>query len=357
MDASRLKAMDARSICVIKPSALGDVVQTLPLLPLLKERFEGAKISWVINHSFRSLLEDYPLIDELISYHRRGGIRSWWEMGRQLRRGKYDLVLDLQGLARTALMSLSTGSGCVVGLETAREGSSLACHYTIPRTGKEVPAWKRYEPVAEALGCPLRERSVVFQERELQGEAKILGPDGSYVGIQLGAMWETKRWPPSKFAEVAVRVLSETNATIVLLGSPADRPLVEEFHSQVHHAGGLAYSERIIDLCGKTSLAELPSVLKRLDLLVTNDTGPMHLADVLGIPIVGIFTCTSPVRSGPKPGPGRELFFADVPCRGSYCKRCPHEGVRKMACFATIDPHQVATATLAILANSSRAVA
>ncbi len=353
MDALRLQSLTARSICVIKPSALGDVVQTLPLLPLLKERFPDARISWVINHSFRSLLEDYPLIDNLISYHRRGGIKSYWSLAKLLRAERFDLVLDLQGLARTALMSLATGSRCVIGLETAREGASLVCSYTIPGSSKQIPAWKRYEVVAQALGCPLRERRVAFPSRQLRPDLSSALSAHPLIGIQLGAMWETKRWPPEKYAETARHLLEQTNGTLVLLGSPADLPLVETFTRHLDEKD----LPRIINLCGKTSLAELPTVLQHLDVLLTNDTGPMHIADVLGLPIVGIFTCTDPHRSGPKPGPSRHLFYADTACQGSYCKTCPHPTEKKHACFTTISPRQVAAATLTILATTTKAAA
>ena len=147
-----LRSIDARRICLIKPSAFGDVVQTLPLLPVLKERFPNAQISWVINSGLRELLEDHPQIDDLISYRRHGTWKDSMRLLRELRQRQFDLVFDLQGLLRTGIMTFATRAKIRVGLESAREGSSAACHITLSDTDRFMPAHLRYWRVAEALG-------------------------------------------------------------------------------------------------------------------------------------------------------------------------------------------------------------
>ena len=122
----RLDGLDVRRICVIKPSALGDVVQSLPLLPVLHERFPNATISWVINHEFADLLEGHPYLHELLHYHRRGSAGQHLQLLQDLRQRQFDLVFDLQGLMRSGVMSAATGASLRIGLGNSRECSSLA---------------------------------------------------------------------------------------------------------------------------------------------------------------------------------------------------------------------------------------
>ena len=114
--AEKLSSLEPKRICLIKPSALGDVVQTLPLLPVLKECYPDATISWVINKNFADLLTGHPLIDELLIFDRRGSWSSWWELLKSLRARKFDLVFDLQGLFRTGVMTAATRAPIRVGL-------------------------------------------------------------------------------------------------------------------------------------------------------------------------------------------------------------------------------------------------
>ena len=149
---SQLNQLEAKRICLIKPSALGDVVQTLPILPVLRERFPDAEISWVIRDSFANLLEGHPQINEIIPFSRRSSLRYWWNFLKELKQREFDLVLDLQGLLRTGIMTTATRAPWRIGIEAAREGSHLAYNLTIPDTGRLVPAYLKYWRVADALG-------------------------------------------------------------------------------------------------------------------------------------------------------------------------------------------------------------
>ena len=150
-----LRQIHARRICVIKPSALGDVVQSLPLLPILRKRFPEARISWVINRQLAPLLEGHPDLDELIIFERRGTWTDWRRLLTQLRNSEFDLVFDLQGLFRTGIMMLATRAKLRVGLETAREGAQWGWHFAVPETGLDVAPHMRYRRVAERLAFPI----------------------------------------------------------------------------------------------------------------------------------------------------------------------------------------------------------
>ncbi|WP_197439997.1 lipopolysaccharide heptosyltransferase II [Calycomorphotria hydatis] len=333
---SLLKSADPARICLIKPSALGDVVQTLPLLPVLKDRFPKAEIDWVIRGDLAALIEHHPLLTNVVRYERKGGWNEWRSLLATLRQRKYDLTLDLQGLLRTGIMTMATGAKMRIGLQTAREFSSLACHELLNDTSKHVPAHARYWRVAETLGyaesrspaqLPVSTNDQRWVQEQLQHLPKPL------MAVAPGAMWETKRWPVEKFAVVAAKAYRRFGHSAILVGSPGELPLVNELERQLkryipHFA--------IVNLAGKTSLPQLTAVLNYVNVALANDSGPMHLAAAVGTPVTAVFTCTSPARSGPKDKRHR-MVQTGVACAGSYKKKCPHHGEHHMSCHAELD--------------------
>src|SRR4029077_13475516 len=160
---SWLLDFDAQRICLIKPSALGDVVQTLPLLGMLRRRFPTATVSWVVRRDLADLITGHPDLTEVIPFHRDGTWRESRQFLGLLKRRRFDLVFDLQGLFRTGVMTFATGASVRVGLETAREGANLACNCIVPDSGRDVPAQRRYWRVAEALGMANHPRTTIIQ--------------------------------------------------------------------------------------------------------------------------------------------------------------------------------------------------
>ena len=343
--AQLLNESSARRIAVIKPSALGDVVQTLPLLGVLKKRFPDAEIDWVIRSELANLLEGHPSLSEIIPYYRHGGLRSWMQLLHRLRNRRYDLVFDLQGLLRTGVMTIATEATLRVGLETARECSHWACHGLLPDTGKSVPAHARYWRIAELFNLQNESRNlnlgitVSDQEAASRALEALEGSSGPLMVIHPGAKWETKRWPVSQFAEIAIRTFKKFGMRIAIIGTKGEHNdaelIVAAMKQHVPHAPA-------INLAGKTSLRELAVILEKADLVLTNDSGPMHLAAAMGTPVVGIFTCTSAERSGP-PGNQHQLIQAEVPCAASYRKTCPYTGSGQMQCMRAVSLFQVWT--------------
>lgn len=342
-----------KRICIIKPSALGDVLQALPILAPLRQRFPHAHISWVINANLANLLEDHPHIDERIPFHRQGGAADWWHLLRTLHQNRFDLVIDLQGLIRTGLMTAATRARHRIGLETAREGSATFCTALLPHTGHDVPAWQRYWRVAEAIlpNFPrgTAELSVSAQDRAVLDQlARLPRP---WLAVCPGARWETKRWPAEKFANIALRAHRELAASPILLGSPDERELCDTIADTLtQHISPNHFSH----LGGKTNLRGLAAILEAADWALTNDSGPLHLADAMGTPAVGIFTCTSPVRSGPPPH-RHELVATQLDCAAGYHKKCPFSGARHLACFQELDEQRVWHALRRLVEKSHRA--
>ncbi len=341
---SRLLQLTPTRICVIKPSALGDVVQTLPLLPVLKSRFPGARISWVVNRELADLVNGHPCVDEVLLFDRRGGWREWSRLLSELASRRFDLTFDLQGLLRTGVMTLATRAPIRVGLQTAREGASLTTNCVIPDTSKSIPAHARLWRVAEVLGHGDAEKQtqIVVSNVDRDWAANALaGLPRPIIAVHPGARWETKRWPVEKFASLMERGLRAWRGSAIILGSRSEQPDADRLQQELSVL--LSDSSPILNLAGHTTLKQLTALLQRVDTVVSNDSGPMHLAAGLGIPTLGLFTCTSAARSGPG-GPQHELVSTTVPCAASYCKKCPNRGADYQACLEELNVERVWTA-------------
>lgn len=335
-----LRSLTPQRICVIKPSAFGDVIQSLPLLTALRRRFPDAEISWVINRELQAILEGHPALTHVIPFERRGSLRDWRRLLRRMRRGKFDLVFDLQGLLRTGFMTLATSAPLRVGLETTREGSHLACNLTIPDTGKSVPAHDRYWRIAEVLGVGELPRETLIHtsaDDEEWSRSALASLEGPILAIHPGARWVTKLWPLENFAVVACRAARQYGFDLIIVGGRAERARCEELETTIRR---IHPASKVRNLAGTTELKQLTALLNRINLLLTNDSGPMHLAAGIGKPVLGVFTCTSPTRSGP-PGDQHALVAADIPCAASYFKRCPNHGPEYQCCMENLSAERV----------------
>jgi lipopolysaccharide heptosyltransferase I len=307
-----------KKILVIKPSSLGDVVHSLPFLSALRESFPRAEIHWVIAKGLEDILTGHPMINKVWVInkdmwkklsHIRSSLHELRVFRKGLREERYDIVVDLQGLLRSGIIALSTGSSLRVGFQEAREGSRLFYTHRI-KGGKDVHAVDRYLKIAAFLGCsvddvcfplPLYARSSLINSYSLLSN--------NYAVIAPGARWKTKRWPPEKFGELAS--LLPFNAVVV--GSKGD---LDYSNKVVVLSKGKALS-----LTGKTSLKELIEVIRGARFFVSNDSGPMHIAAALGIPVFAIFGPTNPVRTGPY-GRGHTVIRGDVSCAPCYRRTC-----------------------------------
>ncbi|GDY08386.1 MAG: lipopolysaccharide heptosyltransferase II [Planctomycetota bacterium] len=344
----RLDELDVRRICVIKPSALGDVVQSLPLLSVLRERFPHAEISWVINHEFADLLEGHPLLHELLHFHRRGGATHYLQLLQDLRQRQFDLVFDLQGLMRSGVMAAATGAPLRVGLESSREGASLACHVTIPGTSKGMSAFQRYWRIAEELGLGDRKPQTIVPTTDADhawAADSLSSLTGPILAIHPGARWMTKRWPIEKFAVVAHKAMRQFGFSVMILGSKWEMPVANELQTLLN---GFASRKAVLNLTGQTTLKQLSAVLSSVDVVLTNDSGPMHLAAGLGTSVLGVFTCTSPTISGP-PGEQHELVATQVACAASYKKICPFSGRMHQCCMDELSTERVCAALVRLI--------
>lgn len=321
-------------IAIIKPSALGDIVHALPVLTALRRRFPKSHITWVVNRSFEPLLAGHPHLNQTLEFERgafrqgtAAACRYSLQFANLLRRQRFDLVIDLQGLLRTGLMTLATGSPRTVGFANAREGAARCYRERVPVPDADrIHAVDRYWRVAEYLGCtgPI-EFHVPISPGELDTVRQMLNPlPRPWLAVAVGARWVTKRWPAAHFGELLNKAQAHYGGTVLFLGTAEDQA------DSLTAASALPGPWR--DLTGATTLPRLAALLHAADAMIANDTGPLHLAAALGTPCIAPYTCTKPVLHGPYGQSGG--VPSGVPCHGSYLKQCPIG----LACFAELTP-------------------
>jgi heptosyltransferase I len=332
---------EPRRIAIVKPSALGDIVHSLPVLSALRGRFPKSHITWVVNRGFESLLLGHPHLDSTFPFE-RGAFRSMssavqtaWDLSNQLRKQRFDLVIDLQGLLRTGLIVAATGSPRKIGFANAREGATRFYTHTVDvPDADQIHAVDRYWRIVESLGITNRTKQFIVpistseQEQVLQALQTCPRP---WIAVAPGAKWLTKRWPTIHFSALLRKAQATYGGTILLLGASEDLPLSAQIATSL--------TGSVVDFVGKTSLPKLIAVLSLVDVMFANDTGPLHLAAALGKPCIAPYTCTRVALHGPYPMPEVRSAGIEtaVSCGGSYLKKCPNNRV----CFAELTPEKL----------------
>ncbi|MBA4189687.1 MAG: glycosyltransferase family 9 protein [Planctomycetaceae bacterium] len=353
-----LDRLTPRRIALIKPSALGDIAHSLPVLTALRVRFPAARITWVVNTAYEPLIRNHPDLTDTLPFDRGMFRRGVWNSARyaagfaaELRSRQFDLVIDLQGLFRTGLMCLATGAPHRIGFANAREGSrhSYTRKISVPDADR-IHAVDRYWRIVEALGAgdvpkrfhlPLDPGEVASVRAEL---AELPRP---WIAVAVGAKWLTKRWPTTHFTELLSRAQSRFGGTALFVGAGDDTAMSQEVIAALGEPRGsspwsveptgmnpVAHTMSR-DFTGRTSLPRLAALLSVSDAMLGNDTGPLHLAAALGRPCVAPYTCTKVALHGPYTSMSGGVETS-VPCGGSYIKTCD-----KMICMPELTPDRL----------------
>jgi heptosyltransferase I len=333
-------------ILILKPSSLGDVIQALPVLRLLKLHLPASEIFWWIDSALAPLLEGDPNLAGIVRFERKrwGKPQHWPEMLRSirwLRAEKFDLVIDLQCLLRSGAFAWLANGKFLIGLDEVREGARGFYDLTIPRKSFRTHAVDWYLSVLPPLGVPVHENFNWLPERPQVADEvkrkwfsenlKFKTQNSKLILLQPGARWENKRWPVNYFSQL-VRLLAEKfpAAHFAILGSGEDKQLAKIISN--------AAPERCLNLCGATSLPEMIEWVRLCDLIVTNDTGPMHAAAALNKPIVALFGPTEPRRTGPY-GQLENVLRLELPC--SPCLKSFCTWKNPIECLNAISPAMV----------------
>ncbi|MCY3771634.1 MAG: glycosyltransferase family 9 protein [Gemmatimonadetes bacterium] len=331
---------DPDRILVIKLRATGDVVLATPVIENLKRRFPRARLSFLTEEASADIVRWNPFLDELIAlpirrWERAGFRGSWREQARfyrNLRRRRFDLAIDLFGNPRSAVLTWLTGAPERVGY--AFRGRRHAYNTVITPSGQTRHEVLFHLEALEAIDVPVAaDRPSVAIPGTADGKAvRWLRENArggrAVIGLNPGGGWAVKRWPPEFFGRLADALIDEYGADVLILWGPGEEGLAGQV------AG--AMNNRPL-LLPAVTLSELGAFLKRCRLLVSNDSGPMHMAAALNVPTLGIFGPTDPRAQGPW-GDGHGVVRQEtVDCLGCNRVDCPIGNI----CMTTLEPREV----------------
>jgi lipopolysaccharide heptosyltransferase II len=327
-------------VLILKPSSLGDVVQALPVLRLVRRHLPQSSIYWWIDANLAPLLAGDPDLTGLVEFERRNWaaphhLRQLWRNVNWSRSQNFDWVIDLQCLARTGALAWLARGRFTIGLDEPREGARGFYDVAVRRPSFHTHAVDWYLRVLPELGVqidwnfdwlpPQPAVAQAVQDKWTHGHSR-------WVALQPGARWLNKRWPAEYFGQV-IQTLARDEADLrfALFGGSEDSPLTQAIIAQ-------APRDRCLDLAGKTTLTEMVEWVRLSQLLITNDTGPMHVAAALGKPVVALFGPTEPRRTGPY-GQLHNVLQIQLPCVPCLSSRCTWE--RPMECLRALPPEMV----------------
>jgi len=377
---SNLSTREFHKILLIKPSALGDVIHTVPVLLKLRQRYPDAQIDWMMSPAIAEWVGHHPALNRVLEFDRKALVQPrkapalFWKLMKELTTGGYDLVIDLHGQFRSAFFTLATGAPVRIGFDRprrksfsslrqlppeaykhgwtgAREISWVAYSHHIAIPTLEAHAVDRYLWLGEMLGFSPEapDFHVPIPAEAAAHAAELLAQHGAVdrplLLISPGTVWDTKRWRTDGFAEVA-RHFSSQGWSVAAIGSGNDCSVCNELVNMC---------PAVLNLCGQTKISELAALTQRADLCITNDSGPMHLAVALQRPVVSIFGPTDPLWIGPYGRP-HAVVRLNLPCSPCYLRsirQCPHGH----ACMRDIEARDVIERANEVLKDSSRSIA
>jgi heptosyltransferase-1 len=378
-DALALRSAEFSRILLIKPSALGDVVHTLPVLVKLRARYPRARIDWLITPENAEVVRYHPALSNVVLFARRDfskrgrrwrAFLSFVDLLKQIRRAKYELVIDMHGQVRSAFFALISGARVRIGFDRpikrgltvsaehdlknipshgwrgAREGSWIAYTHRIPIPTLDIHAIDRYLWVAPLLGLDDNppDLAIHLSPQAADRVNRLLEEHGvpaskPLVVLVPGTIWETKHWTIEGFAGVARQFLQDGFA-VALAGTRRDQQRCRQI---------AAAAAGTCDLSGKTTPADLAALIRRAEVAVTNDSGSMHVAVSLGKPMVSVFGPTNPVHIGPYERP-ESVVRVDLPCSPCNYRRlsqCPFDH----ACMKQVTSEMVVERVRKILSD------
>jgi heptosyltransferase I len=318
-------------ILVVKLSAIGDIVHTLPAVAALRRAYPEAWLAWLVERAGANLLRGNPDLDELITVDTRGwrahwwmGLRHAWYVTRHLRRASFDLCIDFQGLFKSALFAYCSGAPQRLGFprQMCREPlSTIFTNMHGPLVDPRVHVVDQSVELLQALDVatterrftiPLTEADEHFAERvwrELE-----LRSDVPVVVLCPGAAWKTKQWGELNFARLNDALIRRFQVRTLLTWGPGEESLIQRVVRATSYTPAIAPA---------TTLLQLAALIARSRAFVGGDTGPLHLAAAVGTPTVALFGPSSPQRNGPY-GPGHVVLHRELPCSHCYQRTCNH---------------------------------
>ncbi len=345
------------NILIVKLSALGDVVHTLPALNMLRKAYPHAHISWLVEEEAADIIRNHPALGKVIVSKRKKWIRNlrngeWLStikdivaFVRTLRNTRYDMVIDLQGRFKSGVLVALCKGDRKIGYDKTREESYRFLTERIPSFDLDQHAILRYLNLLKASGVATTNEitfGIPVRDKERQDVYLLLkqhqwNKGDRFIAINPMAKWDTKLWVPQKFAELADQIVKKHKITVVFTGSQTDRKAVQEITSLMQEQG--------IDLSGKTDLLTLAALYEKTVCLISTDTGPMHMAAAMGTPVIALFGPTAPWRTGPF-GNGHTIIRTGIPCSPCFKRKCA-----QLDCMKEIEAEKVLNAVSKIIST------
>jgi len=341
-----------QNILVVRTDRIGDVVLTTPALSALRRRFPAARITVLIAPSTKDILDENPDIDEILLDDRKGEhtqAQGFWGLVKTLRQKKFDLAIIFHTKNRTNLACFLAGIPTRIGYKNNKLGFLLTRQIRDARPEGKLHEARYCLELLKDLGVdanhdlklifPLKYHAEKWADKFF-GENDLLG-NAPVIAIHPGASCVSKRWPPAKFRETIGKLEKELKAKVILVGGDDTKSIGEEITGS---AGGSS----IVNLIGRLHLSQLASVLKRCQLLISNDSGPVHVAVAVGTPVISIFgrnqAGLSPVRWKPL-GPKDIVLHKEVGCVVCLAHNCNIN----FKCLEAISAEEVVESTKKIL--------
>jgi heptosyltransferase-2 len=319
---------------------VGDVIMTLPALEAIRESFPKSTLivlarPWVI-----PLFESHPMLDGVMTLGKGKtsffGLTDILKASLQVRRQKFDLAVLFQNAFEAALIAYLGGIRYRVGYDT--DHRRLLLSHAVIRDDIIMNAHQveYYLSLIRAMGLNARSKDPeLFVSKEQEEKALPLlsvngvEQDDFLLGISPGAIYgPAKRWPPERFAAIGDMAVDRWGAKVMIFGSGQEKEICARVSTSMNHAS--------IDLCGKTELGELMALIRRCNLFVSNDSGLMHMASALNVPLIAVFGSTDPVATGPR-GPRSRIVRHQVDCAPCMIPECS----RDFQCMLSIEPEDV----------------
>ncbi len=319
------------NILIVKLSAIGDVVHTLPSLAALRKQYPDSHITWIIEEGSADIIAGHPYLDMVIVSRRKRWVKNLKGLRdikgtfdeirlllSTLRDRKYDLVVDFHGLFKSSLLVALSRGERKVGYDSMQELSGFFLNEKV-REDMTKHAVDRYLDLPRYLGASSDnpEFYISIEDENIRRvknllEASGIGPNDRFVSVNPVALWDTKMWNDRKFAQLCDRIAGELGFKVIFTGGP-ERECIMNIRSIM----GLAS----VDIAGKTTLRDLAYLYKLSALVLTTDSGPMHIAAAVGTPTVAIFGPTDPARTGPY-GTGHTVVRKGLQCSPCFLKKC-----------------------------------
>lgn len=338
------------NILIVKLSAIGDVIHTLPSLAALRRLYPDAHITWVVEEAAADLVVNHPHLDRVLIFPRKrwmadfkkGQVSAAWRGVQSfvsaLQNRSYDLVIDFHGLLKSSVVVFLSKGKRKLGYDSWQELSGLFLNEKIPEDMNK-HAVDRYLDFPRYLGAPASPAEFILPlgpEAEAGSDALLAAAGlerAKFIAVNAVALWETKLWENAKFAALADAIQGKLKIPVVFTGG--DRESLASIVSAMNTPG--------INLGGQTRLPELACLYKKALAVVTTDSGPMHLAAAVGAPVVALFGPTDPKRTGPY-GAGHTVIRSGLSCSPCLKKTCPTK-----QCMEEIAPEQVIAAVETLL--------